>query len=210
MGSFSWTRAEHTTKRSNLSDGDKYKILVPKEFGGGYIKDIYWDYGYIFANDNDYKQNCDCGYYSANGSFYSANYFRELAKGGNIYDLYGLLAWWNKEDKKLSLSYNGSTEPTDTLGFLKFGKTSSDDNRGEGIDIGCYDRQIDGLKYPLKLVSASYKETYEDCKGRSYGDPNQGFFKAYWNYKDSNHSYWYSSDYKTILNKLIDREEETE
>ena len=203
MGSFSWTRAEHTTKRSNLTTGDKYKILVPKEFGGGYIKDIYYDYGYIFASDNDYKENCDCGYYSANGSFYSANYFRGFAKD---YDLYGLLAWWNKEDKKLTLSYDEFGEPVGTLGFLIFGKTSLQDNRCKGIDIGCYDEQIDKLKYPLKLVSASYKGTYEDCKGRSYGDPNQGFFKAYWNYKDSNYSYWNSSSYKSILNKLIDAE----
>ena len=36
MGSFSWLRADHTTKRSNLTDGDRYKILIPKEFGGGF------------------------------------------------------------------------------------------------------------------------------------------------------------------------------
>lgn len=194
MGSFSWTRAEHTTKRSNLSEGDKYKILVPKEFGGGYIKDIYWDYGYIFATN---KENDSCGYYDADGNFYSANYFRKFAENKyDYYDLYGLLAWWNKEDKKLSLSYNGSTEPTNTLEFLKFGETSSDDNRGEGIDIGCYDGQIDRLKYPLKLVSASYKGTYEDCKGRSYGDPNQGFSKYYW-----------TEGYDYILNTLKNAEE---
>lgn len=196
MGSFSWTRAEHTTKRSNFTTGDKYKILVPKEFGGGYIKDIYYDYGYIFASDNDYKKNCDCGYYDANGSFYSANYFRERAKDENIYDLYGLLAWWNKEDKKLTLSHDGFTEPMSTLGFLRFGKTSFQDNRCKGIDIGCYDNQIDNSKYPLKLVSASYKGTYEDCKGRSYGDPNQGFFKCYW-----------TQSYDYILNALKNAEE---
>ena len=38
----------------------------------------------------------------------------------------------------------------------------------------------DKLKYPLKLVSVSYKGTYEDCDGVSYGDPNQGFFRTYW------------------------------
>lgn len=31
MGSFSWTRADHTTKRSNISGDDSYKILIPKE-----------------------------------------------------------------------------------------------------------------------------------------------------------------------------------
>lgn len=50
MGSFSWTRAEHITRRSNLTGGDSYKILVPKEFGGGYIKDTYFDYGQVFTD----------------------------------------------------------------------------------------------------------------------------------------------------------------
>lgn len=48
MGSFSWMRAEHTIERSNLTEGDRYKILVPIEFGGGYIADTYYDYGYVF------------------------------------------------------------------------------------------------------------------------------------------------------------------
>ena len=46
MGSHSWTRADITTERSNFTDGDMYKLLIPKEFGGGYITDIYYDYGY--------------------------------------------------------------------------------------------------------------------------------------------------------------------
>lgn len=37
MGSFSWTRADITTDRSNFTYGDMYKLLIPKEFGGGYI-----------------------------------------------------------------------------------------------------------------------------------------------------------------------------
>ena len=48
MGSFSWLRADMTTNRANLTEGDSYKILVPIEFGGGYIKDIYYDYGYVY------------------------------------------------------------------------------------------------------------------------------------------------------------------
>ena len=48
MGSFSWLRADKTTKRKNLTEGDRYKILIPKEFGGGFIKDTYYDYGYVF------------------------------------------------------------------------------------------------------------------------------------------------------------------
>ena len=52
-------------------------------------------------------------------------------------------------------------------------------NRNAGISIGCYDKQIDRLKYPLKLVSCSYKGSYEDLDTPSYSDPNQGFGPIY-------------------------------
>lgn len=149
MGSFSWLRADHTTKRSNLTDGDRYKILIPKEFGGGFIKDTYYDYGYVFEYD-DTKENAD---------------------------LYGILAYWNKCD---GMIFDGEEYPSTMEDILKRGKTCLQNNRCKGIRIGCYDEQIDKLKYPLKLVSASYKGTYEECEGRSYGDPDQGSYKTYW------------------------------
>lgn len=68
MGSFSWLRATKTTKRKNVVEGDKYKILIPEEFGGGFIIDTYFGYGYVFEYD-DTKPNAD---------------------------LYGILAYWNK------------------------------------------------------------------------------------------------------------------
>lgn len=58
MGSFSWLRATKTTKRKNIVEGDKYKILIPKEFGGGFIIDTYFGYGYVFEYD-DTKPNAD-------------------------------------------------------------------------------------------------------------------------------------------------------
>lgn len=193
MGSFSWLRAEHTTKRSNLTDGDKYKILVPKEFGGGYIVDVYYDYGYIFY-DNEGE------YIDGKGQHYLA---KEFTKGNEACDLYGVLAWWNDckaidEETKLEkdLDYVGSEKPTDMCSILKNGLTALQSNRCAGISVGCYDEQIDNLKYPLKLVSMSYKGTYEDCKGKSYGDNNQGFFEGYWD----------DADYANDLEKLISLE----
>ena len=147
MGSFSWTRADKTTKRSNLTYGDSYKILIPEEFGGGFIKDRYYDYGYVFHGTD-----------------------KEA-------DLYGILAYWNKCD---GMIYDGEEYPSTMKDILERGKTLLQSNRCKGIDIGCYDEQIDKLKYPLKLVSASYKGTYEECDMRSYGDPEQGFRKTYW------------------------------
>lgn len=149
MGSFSWMRADKTTKRSNLTEGDRYKILIPQEFGGGCIKDTYYDYGYVFEYD-DTKENAD---------------------------LYGILAYWNKCE---GMIFDGDEYPSTMEDILKRGKTCLQSNRCKGIAIGCYDKQVDKLKYPLKLVSASYKGTYEECEMRSYSDPNQGFCKTYW------------------------------
>lgn len=147
MGSFSWLRADKTTKRKNLTMGDSYKILIPKEFGGGYIKDKYYDYGYVFYGTE-----------------------REA-------DLYGILAYWNKCD---GMIFDGDKYPSTMEDILKRGHTCDQENRLKGIHIGCYDKDINQLKYPLKLVSASYNGTYEECDGKSYGDPDQGFYKTYW------------------------------
>lgn len=148
MGCFSWMRADKTTKRSNIVDGDSYKILIPKEFGGGFIKDHYQGYGRVLWDTKD-----------------------------NMADLYGILAYWNKHPNMI---YDGDKYPSTMEDILTKGKTGHYGNRWRGINISRFNGDIDKLKYPLKLVSASYKGTYEDCEGRSYSDPNQGFFKTYW------------------------------
>lgn len=83
------------------------------------------------------------------------------------YDMYELLAFWNNAD---GLKYNGE------FPLMKEIDEYTDFNRITGINIGCYDWQIDRLKYPLKLVSASFKGTYEDVLDGSFSDPDQGFF----------------------------------
>lgn len=171
MGSFSWIRADKATRRKNLTMGDKYKILIPKEFGGGYIIDIYYDYGYIFSDMVEDKFNgSPRGYYDSEGNFTSMS---ELG----INDLYGVLAYWNSKE---NLNYFSKNRPKNIIDILKYGQTCEQSNRCSGIDIGCYDNQIDELKYPLKLVSMRYNGSYEDCDMRSYGDPEQGFCKTYW------------------------------
>lgn len=150
MGSFSWLRADKVTKRSNLTDGDRYKILVPQEFGGGFIEDTYYDYGEVFAYD----------------------------ASKNTADLYGILAYWNKCE---GMIYDGEGYPSTMEDILERGHTCLQSNRCKGIGIGCYDEQVDMLKYPLKLVSLSYHGTYEECDMKSYSDPEQGFRKTYWN-----------------------------
>ena len=157
MGSFSWLRANVDTEKANIACGDKFACLIPKEFGGGYIEDTYQDYGNLGTKED----------------------------GRPKYDLYELLAFWNNdspyfhgagETVKDNLHYNGD------FPNLKEIDEFTNANRSIGIDIGCYDREIDRLKYPLKLVSVSYAKnhTYEDCPYKSFGDIEQGFHSYSW------------------------------
>ncbi len=139
MGSFSWNKADDLTNIENVAYGTPFKFLIPIEFGGGFIKDTYQDYGYLGTKED----------------------------GEPKYDMYELLAFWNKLE---GLKYNGE------FPLMKEIDEHNDHNRGLGIDVGCYDQDILKLKYPLKLVSASFKGTYEDLNMPSFGDPDQGFF----------------------------------
>lgn len=144
MGSFSWLKADNLTNVANIAYGKSFKFLIPKEFGGGFIKDKYQDYGHLGTKED----------------------------GTPKYDMYELLAFWNHKQilNGKELRFYGGELP-----LMKEIDENTRHNRSLGIDIGCYDHQKDELKYPLKLVSASYNGTYEECEGVSYSDPNQGF-----------------------------------
>lgn len=139
MGSFSWNKADDLTNIENVAYGKPFKFLIPKEFGGGFIKDHYQDYGHLGIKEN----------------------------GEPKYDMYEIQAFWNAPDK---VSYDGE------FPLMKEIDEYTNRNRSRGIDIGCYDREIRKLKYPLKLVSVSFKGSYEDLDSPSLGDPDQGFF----------------------------------
>ena len=140
MGSFSWNKADSLTQIENVAYGSVFKFLIPKEFGGGFIKEKYQDYGYLGTKPDGEPQ----------------------------FDMYELLALWNEPH---SCKYDGE------FNSLKEIDEYTDENRGYGIDIGCYNKEVDRLRYPLKLVSASFNGTYEDLDTPSYGDPDQGFFE---------------------------------
>lgn len=97
----------------------------------------------------------------------------------NEADLYGILAYWNGCEG-MDYSYECGHYPKTMEEIIKYGNTCKQSNRCKGICIGCDDKDIDKLKFPLKLVSASYNRAYEECEGRSYRDPEQGFVKTYW------------------------------
>ena len=151
MGSFSWLKADNLTRVKNIAGGKPFKFLIPKEFGGGFIKDYYQDYGYLGTKEN----------------------------GNEKYDMYELLAFWNADRPYKDSTVRDYLQYDGEFPLMKEIDKYTDHNRIVGIDIGCHDHQIDRLEYPLKLVSASYNGTYEECEGKSYGDPDQGFYETY-------------------------------
>lgn len=74
MGSFSWNRADKLGKYENIYGGCAFKSLIPKEFGGGFIRDHYQDYGDLGPHADEHS----------------------CAK----YDIHEILAFWNHEAVK--------------------------------------------------------------------------------------------------------------
>ena len=70
MGSFSWNKADNLTKVENIVSGYPFKFLIPKQFGGGFIKEKYQDYGLLGTKED----------------------------GSHKYDIYELLAFWNNAE----------------------------------------------------------------------------------------------------------------
>lgn len=168
MGSFSWTKANKDSVTVNVAYDTKFKFLIPKEFGGGFIEDTYQDYGYLGKKED----------------------------GTPKYDMYEILAFWNKDEKvsiqtnhltleeakeankRFSYSVKDKLQYDGELPLLKEIDKYTNDNRIIGIDIGYYDNDMDKLKYPLKLVSVSYDGAYEDLNEISHCDSEQGFYSV--------------------------------
>ena len=163
MGCFSWTKADRNTKNANIIYGQSFKMLIPKEFGGGYIKDHYRDYGDISGVLKDSTSNLNNQTLSC--------------------DMYELIAFWNHD----LIYYDGSSvkdflhyDKSQEFPFLKTKDVDTEHNRQFGIEIGCDDEKAIKLKYPLKLVSPNNKSTYEECEMISFYDPNQGWNALSW------------------------------
>lgn len=82
MGSFSWLKADKLSSTTNIVPGEKIKVLIPKEFGGGEIYGEYMDYGIVESIHPTERVS---------------------------YDLYEVLAFWNSDSPKLG--YEGEHRP---------------------------------------------------------------------------------------------------
>lgn len=103
--------------------------------------------------------------------------YGKMTHEGIEYDMYEILAAWNRPDKIRLAKGVGSKMPQIS--------EHTTHNRGIGVDISAYDVHALLLRYPLKLVSPRYKGTYEDCNSPSLGDPDQGWCKHMRESKDS-------------------------
>lgn len=183
MGCFSWLKAVECAESTeggyrNVYSDSPFKCLIPQEYGGGAVVDrSYQQYGYLGIKPN----------------------------GDPKYDMYELLAIWNAdtlvEDGVVSFEGELHKVPVKSLlkgvdwnNPLKEIDENTDYNRRLGIDIGCYDDQIDRLLYPLKLVDIEYFGDYEECNGVSYGDPDQGFYPVRWDGTNPDDDDWDEED----------------
>ena len=154
MGSFTWLRADKNISgngQANICYGEKIKVLIPNEFGGGCIEGEYLDYGLVEEAD------------------------------GNQYDLYELVAIWNSSELRNKLAefgyQNVNLKAVGEEGTID--SKISNIIRSYGIIIACYDEDQAKIKFPLKLVDKKTQITYEECEYFSIGDPNQGFEEWY-------------------------------
>jgi hypothetical protein len=131
----------------------------------GKTVNVYWDMPFKFLIPDEFGG----GYILDNYQDYG--YLGVKDDGEPKYDMYELLAFWNGAK---DLKYDGDEPPT-----MKEIDEYTRHNRHYGIEIGCYDHQIDESKYPLKLVSVELNKTYEEIDKPSYGDPDQGFGPTY-------------------------------
>jgi len=137
-----WMKADDLTVIANIAKGKPFKMLIPEKFGGGFLKGVYHGDGRFGENNYEMK-----------------------------WDIYELLAFWNDESEAFGGKFVG--ERLRYLGQkpnIKQIDYTTMFNRNLGKDISDTDAKILSLKYPPKLVSASYKGTYEDCDKASLID----------------------------------------
>lgn len=173
MGQFSWLDCKTGEQILDDVERDVY-VLVPREFGGGHIKETFYDgYGDFGGYDIfDLVADWNREYLSQNPDFemqYAKKrdkYVKEYQKTHPDYI----------EDINLKVSdykwYEDYANPDKTR--EEIGKNLSwGKYRCVGIDIACYDEDNEALPYPIKITHDK-NAVYEWCPP-SPSDPNQGW-----------------------------------
>lgn len=156
MSNFSWLKADKLTKYGNIYYGCPFKILIPKEFGGGAISGVYQGYGRV-ASKLDVPAEYD------------------------IYELYAIInadCYNPVTGKYLRDELIGVQR-----GTLKRIDAYTTYNRICGSKF--FHAETAQPKYPLKLVTDTYTRNYEHCAGVSIADPEQGYRRTRDYYKNN-------------------------
>ena len=166
MGQFSWLDCIDHSQIVDNRRTDVY-VLVPQEFGGGHIKETYYDGYGRFGGHDIYDLVADW-----NRNFLNQHMLEDV-----------IAKKWGKDDIEWyqKALYRQITSVARIIDF-KSGKVSDDAMKEKygkdykrviGIDIACYDEQNAALPYPIKITH-NPNAVYEDCEP-SLGDPHQGW-----------------------------------
>lgn len=163
MGQFSWL--DCVTGEQIIDNKRKsVYVLVPKEFGGGHIREgIYDGYGH-FGGHDIYDLVAEWNREELRPSMLNAPSPR----------LWNDFEWYKREVerhlKHLDMMIDYKNGASDEDMEKKYG---GDWKRLIGIYIACHDEQNEALPYPIK-ITYDKEAVYEDCKF-SPNDPNQGW-----------------------------------
>lgn len=186
MGQFSWLDCITNEQIIDNKVRDVY-VLVPKEFGGGHIKESCYDgYGHFGLHDI-YNLVADWNreYLSKNPNHefgYAKKRAKFLEEYKKNYPDYNEKIDFKVSDKEWYKAYADTSLPRETV--VETIRNYFKEWRTIGIDIACYDEDNAVLKYPIKITHDE-NAVYEDCKP-SLGDPNQG-----WESHDDDDDDWY-------------------
>ena len=184
MGQFSWLDCITEEQIVDDKTRDVY-VLVPKEFGGGHIKETCYDgYGNFGGHDiYDLVADWNRNVLSEKPNFIFPYAF-EKAKRLLEYQIIGIEDNYSQKiflqicDKSWYKYYSNLNLNIDEV-VEKCRKDFDEyfDYRYIGIALACYDKDNEALPYLIK-ITYNPNAVYEDCMP-SKSDPNQG-----WEYED--------------------------
>ena len=183
MGQFSWLDC---VSGKQIVD-DKVKdvfVLVPKEFGGGHIKETCYDgYGHFGGYDIfDLVADWNREVLSRNPNFILPHEVQKESHGFSNDSGKVKLNYWYKHYSNLNLTKEEVVEK-----IKQDSNTNYFEWRYIGIGLACYDEDNEALPFPIKITYDKHA-CYELCVP-SESDPNQG-----WEYEedeDEDEDDWY-------------------
>jgi hypothetical protein len=192
MGQFSWLDCKSGEQIIDDKIKDVY-LLIPKEFGGGHIKETCYDgYGnfggydvYDLVATWNRKALADKPNFIFPYAVYRAKYISENYKWDSEYSERIDIQLRNKKWYEAYSNLELTDEEVVKVNKEKFGNWRSE-WRSIGIDLACYDEDNEALPFPIK-ITYDEKAIYENC-APSKSDPNQG-----WECEDEDE--WEDEDY---------------